>query len=148
MSNAFFNGDKRKQLLASVILVSLGILLLLIYSPFQTTITNRILPSRVQSGSEHFVDGSLLEKLDWELKTGQNTVRKDYFLLHKIAFKPYPHKCLVWFCGAKRIDREEFLKKKCSWRQVTPCVRMSAVHSNRRQRIVFLVLRETFDERS
>ena len=29
------------------------------------------------------------------------------FLLRKIAL-PYPHKCLVWFCGAKRIDRQVF----------------------------------------
>ena len=32
------------------------------------------------------------------------------FLLRKIAL-PYPHKCLVWFCGAKRIDRQEFFKE-------------------------------------
>ena len=32
------------------------------------------------------------------------------FLLCKIAL-PYPHKYLVWFCGAKRIDRQVFLKE-------------------------------------
>ena len=32
------------------------------------------------------------------------------FSLRKIAL-PYPHKCLVWFCGAKRIDRQVFLKE-------------------------------------
>ena len=35
---------------------------------------------------------------------------KSVFLLRKIAL-PYPHKCLVWFCGAKRIDRQVFFKR-------------------------------------
>ena len=35
---------------------------------------------------------------------------KSVFLLRKIAL-PYPHKCLVWFCGAKHIDRQEFFKE-------------------------------------
>ena len=30
--------------------------------------------------------------------------------MRKIAL-PYPHKCLVWFCGAKRIDQQVFFKE-------------------------------------
>ena len=41
-----------------------------------------------------------------KLKSAYNS----YFLLRKIAL-PYPHKCLVWFCGAKRIDRQVFFKR-------------------------------------
>ena len=48
------------------------------------------------------------------------------FLLRKIAL-PYPHKCLVWFCGAKHIDRQEFFKEIFLSREVTPCLRMSAL---------------------
>ena len=40
------------------------------------------------------------------------------FLLRKIAL-PYPHKCLVWFCGAKASTDESF-NKDFSCREVTP----------------------------
>ena len=41
-----------------------------------------------------------------------------FFLLRKIAL-PYPHKCLVWFCGAKASTDESF-NKDFSCREVTP----------------------------
>ena len=43
---------------------------------------------------------------------------KSVFLLRKIAL-PYPHKCLVWFCGAKASTDESF-NKDFSCREVTP----------------------------
>ena len=52
------------------------------------------------------------------LKLNSREVMQPAILLRKIAL-PYPHKCLVWFCGAKA-STDEFFNKDFSCREVTP----------------------------